>query len=388
MNFNILLPLLVTVGCVGPWPGDEPGVGAAPDVGFVYIGPIGDHGWSKSHDDGRLFLEDALGVATRYRESVIPSDADKAIDDLIAEGANIVFTTSYDYVSQTQQAAANNPDVAFLNCSGNVHDDNLSSYMGRMFQPIYISGYLAGKMSCTGHVGVVASVPIPETVRHINAFALGVQAANPDAVVDVRWVMNWFDPVLEPQFTNELIEASADVIITGTDTTFPIETAEGRTVECNGTSSPVWTIGYDNEDACKHGPESCLTSVYWNWGPLYTELVSAIDDGSWVPSDVTWRPMTASSDSSVGISELSAKVPGDIRFEVSDLEVELTAPGATQLPFIDALFDNKGVQRLSDGEALTDEALDEMCWFVEGVVSTVGGEQVPAVVPPGCGGAT
>lgn len=387
---------LVLTGCVGAWTGptdDELPALENPKVGFVYVGPIGDHGWSKTHDDGRLVVEEELDIPTTYLPSVIPADGLAALDDLIAEGSNILFTTSFDFVSSTQQAASNNPNERFLSCSGGVHAENLSSYMGRMYQPMYLAGILAGRTTCTGRIGVVTSVPIPETVRHINAFTIGVREANPDAVVEVKWVMNWFDPVLEPQLTNELIDHLNDVIVVQTDTTIPLETAEGQTVTCDVDGTPetrdVYTIGYDNPDSCKHAPESCLTSAYWNWGPMYTRLVSEIIDGTWDPANMPWEAMKATpTESSVALSEFSERVPGAIRLEVDEHIPDLVAPGGEHLPFIGPLMDNKGGTRLQAGDTLDDDALNRMCWFVEGVVSNDGSGDVPATVPAGCGGDT
>lgn len=380
-------------GCVGAWTGTDGGTTPLenPKAGFVYVGPVGDHGWSKTHDDGRLALEAELGIPTTYEPSVIPADAVTTMEAMIAEGSNIIFTTSFDFVSATQQVASTSPDARFLSCSGGVYAENLSSYMGRMYQPMYLAGVLAGQMTCTNRIGVVTSVPIPETVRHINAFTLGVREVNPDAVVEVKWVMNWFDPVVEPQLTDELIDHASDVIVTQTDTTIPLETAEGRTVTCNNgpapTTTPVYTIGYDNPDSCTHAPESCLTSAYWNWGPMYIDLTSQIIDGTWVPSEIPWEAMKATpSESSVALSEFSEKVPGAVRLDVDSRVPDLVNAGDEHKPFQGPLRDNKGEVRVAAGDVMTDDELNRMCWFVEGVVSNTGEGDVPAVVPAGCGG--
>ncbi len=377
------------VGCVGPWPGTSTPTGPSgledPSAGFIYPGPIGDHGWSKSHDDGRLYLEEELGIPTVYHELVLPADTNSLVDQMVAEGTNIVFTTSFDYVSQTQQAASEHPDEYFLSCSGGVHGQNLSSYFGRMYQPIYLAGYLAGKMTCTNRIGVPQALSIPETVRHLDAFTLGVKAANPDAVVDTRWVLAWFDPEGEPAATQELIDAGADVILTATDSTFPVEVVEGQNVDCNGNSSPVWSIGYDNIDGCNAGPERCLTSAYWNWGPLYVELVSEIADGAFDATDIEWRPMTTRSDSVVGLADLTSRVPANVRTEVAELKQAVVA-GSTQFPFIGPITDVHGSLRVDDGVEMDDDQLNRICWLVDGIVSSETGEDLPGYVPPGCGG--
>lgn len=383
--------------CVGAWPGtdtdtdtDLPTLDEI-NVGFLYVGPVGDHGWTKSHDDGRLALEAELGVSTFYEPSVLPADAVARLDEMVAEGGNVLFTTSFDFVSATQQAASNHPEARFFNCSGGVHAANLSSYMGRMFQPMYLAGIAAGETTCTDRIGIVSSIPIPETVRHINAFTLGARKVNPDVIVEVKWVFNWFDPVVEPVLTDELIDAGSDIIVTQTDTTIPMEATIGRTATCNASGTPeevpVYSIGYDNIDACSHAPEYCLTAAYWNWGPVYIEAIQAIVDGTWDPTDIGWKSMKATpSQSSVGLSEFNPIVPGSVRLKVDAEIPDLLEEEGSQLPFHGPLRDTAGAVRYAAGESMDDDALNRMCWFVDGVVSREDGVDSPAVVPPGCGG--
>lgn len=394
MRSILLLSLLPA--CVPAWPeGDDTGGGIPLDdakVGFVYIGPVGDHGWTKSHDDGRIEMESALGVETTYAPSVVPADTVSTIEGMMDEGANIFFTTSFDFVSQTQQAASNYPDARFLNCSGGVYSDNLGSYMGRMYQAMYLAGMVAGKMTVTDRVAMVLSVPIPEIVRHVNAFTLGAREVNPDVEVEVVWVNNWFDAELEAELTNDVIARGADVINNQTDTTIPLETANGKTVTyTDGTgkkvTTPVYTIGYDNADSCTHAEESCLTSAYWNWGPMYTRLVQEIVDGTWDPSAIVWDQMEATpSESAVNLSDFASFVPGEVRLAVDERIPDLVDEEGSQLPFRGPLRDVAGTTRVSSGTDMTDEELNRMCWFVEGVIEDDDGTDVPAEVPAGCGG--
>ncbi len=395
--------VLFAVACMPAWPegdtsggGDDGGVPIGDvHVGYVYIGPVGDHGWTKSHDDGRLEMEEALGVTTSYVPSVIPADAISTMDTMMADGANILFTTSFDFVSQTQQAASSNPDASFLSCSGGVYGENLSSYMGRMYQAMYLAGMVAGRMTATNRVGMLLSVPIPEIVRHANAFALGAREVNPNVVVEVAWVNNWFDPELEPALTNQLIANGADIITNQTDTTIPLETAAGQSVtyvDGSGAtqSQPVYSIGYDNPDSCSHAPDSCLTSAYWNWGPMYTAIVQSIAEGSWDPSNIIWEQMKATpSESSMALADFNGQlVPGEVRLEVEGKIPSLVAEEGRQLPFVGPITDSTGDLRLEDGEELTDDQLNRLCWFVDGIVSNNGSGDVPAEVPSGCGGDT
>lgn len=389
--------LLLSLACVKPWEdsGNTSDSKISLDdaqVGFVYIGPVGDHGWTKSHDDGRIEMEANLGVTTNYEPSVIPADAITTIDSFIEQGDNIIFTTSFDFVSATQQAASLYPDQYFLNCSGGVYSPNLSSYMGRMYQAMYLAGMVAGQMTHTNRVGIVLSVPIPEIVRHVNAFTLGAREVNPDVVVEVQWVNNWFDAELEPQLTNKLIAHGADIIANQTDTTIPLETAAGQTVTYtddsgNQVEQPVYSIGYDNADSCSHAPDTCLTSAYWNWGPMYTAIVQSIVDGTWDPSAIIWEQMKATpSESAVNLADFSNIVPGEVRLAVDAKIPDLVDAEGSQIPFVGPLFDSTGEKRIDDGESLTDDELNRICWFVDGVVSNDDRGDTPAIVPAGCGG--
>lgn len=389
----VTLPLLTTA-CVGPWPGTDFGITLEnAKAGFVYVGPVGDHGWTKTHDDGRLAVEENLGIPTEYVPSVSPADGVSTLDTLVANGNNLLFTTSFDFVSATQQAAANHPEALFFNCSGGVYADNLGSYMGRMYQPMYLAGMVAGSVTQTNRLGLVLSVPIPEIVRHANAFTLGAREVNPDVVVEVAWVNNWFDAELEPELTNQLIQNGADIISNQTDTTIPLETAAGQTVTVDDgaggtTEIPVYSIGYDNPDSCSFAPDTCLTSAYWNWGPMYTSLIESVIDGSWKPEEIIWEQMKATpSESAVHLSEFSTLVPGAVRLAVDARIPDLVDPAGSQLPFVGPINDVLGEQRVGAGDSLDDDALNRMCWFVDGVITHDAEDgDVPAEVPAGCGG--
>jgi basic membrane protein A and related proteins len=389
LSRRALVPsLAVFASCVGPWPEPRGALDEA-RVAFVYPGAIGDHGWTKAHDDGRLFLQSELDIETAFDPLVAPADAPDVIDALVADGWNTIFTVSSDFISATQQAAVDHPDTYFLSCCGTASAPNLNSYFGRMYQALYLSGYTAARMSCTGRLGVVAAKPSPEFVRHINAIALGAQLANPNAVVDVRWIDAFFDPELEEQYTNDLIDEGADVILTQTDTTVPVETAEVATGSCRVDGEfedvPVYSVGYDNVDGCLHGPERCLTSAYWHWGPLYVAKVRSLLDGSWDPSDVTWQPMTNASDSAIGLADLATFIPAQVRADIGAVQ-EATVEGSTQAPFAGPLRDVYGAVRVEAGDEMDDEALDRMCWHVDGVIRSETGSDLPAEVPTSCVG--
>lgn len=358
--------------------------GQAPRVGFVYVGPVGDHGWTKTHDDSRLYLEEQIpGIATFFEPLVTPSRAPDVIRTFIEdEGANLVIGTSFDFKGAIQEAAANNPDVNFLICSGFVSGPNLGSYFARMYMPKWLAGRLAGQMTTTNKIGIVGSVVIPETVRHVNAFTLGVKSVNPDAVVMVRWVHEWFDIEAEEAATQELIDSGADFLISGTDTPTALTVADGQTTP---DGAPVYTVGYDNPDTCKFAPDTCLTSIYYNWGPMVEDIVDHIGDGTWDPSVPVWEPMRGdSARSGAYVAPLNEDiVPVATIF---DIEEQLAALASEQtVVFGGSLVDNTGATRLG-GAVPEDSDLLEMCWFVDGVMEPGAKDNVPAVVPGGCGG--
>ena len=367
-----------------------------PRVGFVYVGPVGDHGWTLTHELSRVYLEDALDdpdspgdeIVTTYVPSVAPADAPARIQEMIDDGYNVIVGTSFDFLSAMQNMAANNTDVNFLTCSGFMSSPNLGSYFGRMYQVKWLAGMLAGRMTTSDRIGILGPVVIPETVRHVNAFTLGAQSVNPDVVVHVEWLGAWFDPVNEPILTQALIDGGADVIMTATDTAIPIETIEAGWDAGN----PVYSIGYDNEDSCDFGPQSCLTSAYWNWGPTMVEIIEAMRDGTWDPHAKPWDQIKSDADESIAyLAPMESTVPTAVGVEVMSHISDLAAPGTEgqQLPFEGPIYDTTGTLRLAAGDQFTDGDLLGMCWLVEGVVGAdVDGKGVPipAVLPPGCVG--
>ncbi len=352
-------------------------------VGLLYVGPVGDHGWTKAHDDSRAyFLSQIPGSSAMFAPSVTASDAPMRIDEFVARGDTVIIGTSFDFLVPMQNAALRYPDVNFLLCSGFSTGPNLGSYFGRMYQVMYQAGQLAGRMTRTNRVGIVGPVVIPETVRHLNAFTRGVRSVNPDAHVMIRWAFAWFNPDEEAASANELLDAGVDVVFGHTDTTIPIETANARST----TENPVFTIGYDNPDSCNFAPETCIGSAYWNWGPLVTRLLRQMQEGTWRPDQIPWDQMLADPTSStVYLNINDANVPSAVRIEVEGLVDDLSenSDRGRYLPFRGPVRDNTGTTRVADGLYPTDDQLLRMCWFVEGVYDT---SDMPAVVPSVCVG--
>ena len=357
-------------------------------VAFVYVGPVGDHGWTKAHDVGREYLEAHLdGVQTRYQPSVKPADAVEVMETFVSEGDNVVITTSFDFLSATQTAANDHADVHFLNCSGFVSTDNLGSYFGRMYQVWYLAGIVAGHVTQeteSHRIGVVGPVVIPETVRHLNALTLGARSVDPEVEIHIEWINAWFDIEQEPVVTVELIDAGANVIVSKTDTTIPLETVDA--LSGTGTYPQLYSIGYDNEDSCSFAPDTCLTAPYWNWGPLYARLVQQMLDGVWDPHATVWDQVEIEqAASTVYLADIHQVIPTSVVMEVEEAFAQLADPANVHLPFQGPLIDTKGDERVSVGDELSDDALLRMCWYVDGVITADGS---PATVPGSCGGDT
>ena len=364
------------------------GIEGTVDIGYLYVGPVGDHGWTKTHDDGRIALEMNLGdaVRTRYAPSVSAADAPEVIEEFIARGDDVIIGTSFDFLVPIQAAAANHPDRKFLICSGFQTSPNLGSYFGRMEQVMFQAGVLAGRMTRSDRIGVVGPVVIAETVRLTNAFAEGARSVNPDARVLIRWTYAWFDPEEETAATDELVASGADVILGQTDT--PVPVMHSATLEALD-GGPVYSIGYDNPDTCDFAPGRCLASAYWHWGPMVTEIISSMRDGSWEPSEPIYEQMQPDpQDSVVYLSPLdpAGPVPTAVRLEVEQLVATLTAdtPEARYWPFRGPVRDTTGAVRIASGALPTDRDLLRMCWHVEGVYEVDG--TTPAQVPNVCQG--
>ena len=253
-------------------------------VGFIYVGPIGDHGWTYQHDQGRLAVEEAFGdqVETVYVESVAEGpDAERAITRLARDGAGIIFTTSFGYMDPTNKVAKSFPDVKFEHATGYKRDHpNVTTYSARFYEGRYVIGQIAARMSRSGVAGYIASFPIPEVVRGINSFLLGAQSINPDFKLKIVWVSTWFDPGKEADAAKVLIGQGADIITQHTDSTAPLQIAAEQGVLGFGQAS----------DMIKFAPDHQMTAIIDDWAPYYVARVKAVLDGTW---EVRWTPGTA-----------------------------------------------------------------------------------------------
>jgi basic membrane protein A len=333
-------------------PGTEESTSEDFKVGFIYVGPIGDGGWSYSHNEGRLYLEQELGVETIYRESVPEGpEVEKVMNDMIDQGAKVIFATSFGYMDYVEKVSKEHPDVKFLHCSGYKTTENMSNYFGRMYEPRYLSGVVAGLKTKSNKVGYVAAFEIPEVIRGINAFTLGVRSVNPDAKVMVRWTHTWYDPAKEKEAAKSLLDEGTDVIAQHQDTAGPQQAAE---------EAGACSIGY-NTDSFDKAPKAYMTAPVWNWGPYYVEQVKAAKEGSW-ESHSYWGGMK---DKIVELAPLTENAPEAAEAKIKEVEAKILN-GELNI-FGGPLKNQEGEVVVEDGKMLTDGEMLSMDWFVEGV---------------------
>ena len=324
---------------------------------FVYIGPPGDLGWTYEHDQGRKEVEEEFGdrVETAYIEDVPEGpDAARVIRQYAQEGYDMIFATSFGYMDPMYEVAEEFPDVIFEHCSGYKTRDNMATYFGRMYQPRYLSGLVAGEMTEANSIGYVAAFPIPEVLRGINAFTLGVKEVNPDAEVRVVWTNTWYDPVVEREAAVALLDQGVDIIAQHQDTTEPQKAAQER---------GALSIGYDSDMRSFVG-DTVLTSPVWQWGVYYKDTVGAALDDSWE----THQYWGGIEDDVVALAEYSPKVPQDVRDLVESERQRILGDWDV---FCGPFNDQDGNEIVADGECMSDGDMLNMNFFVEGVVGTL-----------------
>ncbi len=326
-------------------------------VGFIYVGPVGDAGWTTAHDEGRKFLEKNLpGCETMFIENVPESpDAERVMTELVNKGCKVIFATSFGYMDYVINVAKKFPDVVFMHCSGYKTDTNVGTYFGQIEQPRYLSGIIAGKMTKNNQIGYVAAFPIPECIRGINFFTNGVRSVNPNATVKVIWTNTWYDPAKEKDAAVSLLDANCDVIAQHQDTPGPQQAAQDK---------GAFSIGY-NTDMSSFAPKANLTSPVWDWGPYYLKTVQAVKDGTW-KNDQYWGSIA---DGVVDIAPVTSLVPDDVKTLVNDQRQQMI-DGKLNI-FQGPIKDQSGAAKVADGQKMSEDEVLNMDWFVEGVDGTI-----------------
>ena len=324
-------------------------------VGFIYIGPPGDHGWTYMHDQGRQYMENKLGdkVSSTYIENV-PENADavRSIRKLAETGHDLIFTTSFNYMDQTLEVAKEFPDIKFEHATGFQRSDNVSTYSARFYEGRSIIGHIAGKMTETNTIGYIVSFPIPEVIRGINAFYLAASKVNPDVKIKIIWVYSWYDPGKEADAANTLINQGADIIVQHTDSYAPCQAAEKAGVLAFGQAS-------NQEEFC---PNAHMTSIEDIWGPYYAAKAQAVIDGTWSSED-TWHGFK---EGMVEMSPYNEKLlSADLIAEAKAME-EAIEDGSFH-SFEGPIYNQAGELVVAEGEVADDGMLAGMMFYVKGV---------------------
>jgi simple sugar transport system substrate-binding protein len=325
-------------------------------VGYVYVSPIGDAGWTFQHDLGRREMEKALGakVQTRFIESVSEgADAERVIRELAQSGHNVIFGTSFGYMNPMERVAKQFPKVAFVHATGYKQGPNLGIYNARFYEGRYLTGLVAGRMTQSNVLGYVAAFPIPEVLQGINAFTLAARSVNPKIEVRVIWVNSWYDPGKERDAANTLIAQGADVVTHHTDSTAVVQAAQER---------GRYAIGY-HSDMSKYGAKAHLTAATHHWGEYYIRTINEAIAGTWKPGSL-WGGIK---EGMVGLAPLNPAVPADVREQVARVEAQIKA--GSFHPFSGPIVDQDGKERLAAGRTMDDAALGSMDYYVQGVAS-------------------
>ena len=328
-------------------------------VGFVFVGPVGDGGWTYEHNQGRLAVEEAFGdkVETVYVENVAEGpDSERVMTQMALDGADLIFTTSFGYMDPTINIAAKFPNVKFEHATGYKRADNVSTYSARFYEGRAIQGHIAGSMTKSNIIGYIGSFPIPEVIRGINSAYIHAKKVNPDVEFKIIWAYTWFDPAKEADAAKVLIEQGADVVLQHTDSTAPQAAAQE--------AGNVITFGQAS-DMSQYGPMPRVSSIIDDWAPYYVARTKAVIDGTWTSTD-TWDGIGAGM---VGIGEISDEVPADVKAEALALKASL-ADGSYHA-FTGPLKKQDGSDFLSEGETADDGTLAGMNFYVEGIAGDI-----------------
>jgi len=330
-------------------------------VAFAYVGPVGDGGWTYAHDNGRKALEKEYGdrIVTSFVEKVPESaDAERVIRDMAGQGNKLIFGTTFGYMEPILKVANDLKDVKFEHATGYKTAENLRTYDSRTYEGAYMAGVVAGKMSKTGTLGVVGSVPIPEVVRNINSFTLGAQSVNPKITTKVVWVNEWFNPPKETEAATALINGGADVLFQNTDSSAVLQTAEKMGKRA---------FGWDS-DMTAYGPKAHLASAVINWGPYYIKSVGEALDGSWKGGTSAWWGVK---EGAIDLVSLAADVPDETKKRIDEVKAGLK--DGSFVIWKGPIMDNTGKELLAKDAVADDKFLGGLKTYVKGVEGKVPG---------------
>lgn len=357
------------VGCgkkEEPAPAPAP-VAAAPakpeplKIAFAYVGPVGDGGWTYAHDNARKAVEKEYGdkIVTSFVEKVPESaDAERVIRDMAAQGNKLIFGTTFGYMEPMLKVANDLKDVKFEHATGYKTADNLRTYDSRTYEGAYMAGVVAGKMSKSGTLGVVGSVPIPEVIRNINSFTLGAQSVNPKIKTKVVWVNEWFNPPKETEAATALINGGADVLFQNTDSSAVLQTAEKMGKRA---------FGWDS-DMTAYGPKAHLASAVINWGPYYIKSVGEALEGKWTGGTASWWGVK---EGAIDLVSIAADVPDETKKRIDEVKAGLK-DGSFAI-WKGPIMDNTGKELVAKDVVANDKFLGGLKTYVKGVEGKVPG---------------
>lgn len=329
-------------------------------IAFAYVGPVGDGGWTFAHDNARKALEKEFGdkIQTSFVENVPESaDAERVIRDMAGQGNKLIFGTTFGYMETMLKVAPDFKDVKFEHATGYKSADNMRTYDSRTYEGAYMAGLIAGKMSKTGTLGVVASVPIPEVIRNINSFTMGAQTSNPKIKTKVVWVNEWFNPPKETEAATSLINGGADVLFQNTDSPAVLKTAQDKGKRA---------FGWDS-DMTAYGPKAHLASAIINWTPYYMKATKDALEGTWKTGGVWWGVK----EGAIDIVSIAEDVPADTKAKVDAVRAGLK-DGSFSI-WKGPLVDNTGKTLLKKDEVADDKFLSGVNFYVKGVEGKVPG---------------
>ncbi len=351
-----LLLQLAAAGCLGI-AGLAPALAQTPaplKIGFIYVGPVGDAGWTFAHDNGRKAIEAKYGakIKTTFVEKVPEGpDAERVIRDLVAQGNKLIFATSFGYGDAMAKVAKDHPDVVFEHATGFKTAPNLRVYEGRFYEDAYLAGIVAGGMTKSNTLGFVGSFPIPEVMRNLNAYLLGAQSVNAKATLKVVWVSTWFDPPKETEAATTLLNGGADVLLQNTDSTAVLQAAE---------KAGKYAFGWDS-DMSAAAPKAHLGSAVLNWGVYYDKVVGEVLGKTWKTGAIKWGTKEGMND----FVKINDVVPADLKAKVAAAKEGIK--NGTLAVFKGPLVDNTGKEVLAKGVAADDAWNSKVNFYLKGV---------------------
>ncbi|OYT93145.1 MAG: BMP family ABC transporter substrate-binding protein [Burkholderiales bacterium PBB3] len=329
-------------------------------IAFAYVGPVGDGGWTFAHDNGRKALEKEFGdkIVTKYVENVPESaDAERVIRELATDGNKLIFGTTFGYMEPMLKVSADMKDVKFEHATGYKTADNMRTYDSRTYEGAYMAGVIAGAMTKSNTLGVVASIPIPEVIRNINSFTLGAQSVNPKVKTKVVWVNEWFNPPKETEAATSLINGGADILFQNTDSPAVLKTAEAKGKRA---------FGWDS-DMTAYGPKAHLASAVINWGPYYIKATKEALEGKWATGMSWWGVK----EGAIDIVSMADDVPADTKAKVEDVKKGLK-DGSFSI-WKGPIVDNTGKEQIAKDTVADDKFLGGLNFYVKGVEGKIPG---------------